>query len=104
MDKRNAIEANEIDTAEVPEFVYESLARSLLPVIQKYYESDEGKRAFAEWKEKKDAEKSGTAGGLPCAAVLPFLCLPIFNFFDINNKSEPISYRIKVRIILHWWR
>ena len=59
-DKRNAIETNEIDTAEIPEFVYESLARSLLPVIQKYYESDEGKRAFTEWKEKKDAEKSGT--------------------------------------------
>ena len=34
---------------------YESLARSLLPVIQKYYESDEGKQAFAEWKEKKEA-------------------------------------------------
>lgn len=61
MDKRNAIEANEIDTAEIPEFVYKSLARSLLPVIQKYYESDAGQRAFTEWKEKKDAEKSGTA-------------------------------------------
>ena len=60
MDKRNTIETNEIDTAEIPEFVYESLARSLLPVIQKYCESDEGKRAFTEWKEKKDAEKSGT--------------------------------------------
>ena len=60
MDKRKTNEINEIDTAEVPEFVYESLARSLLPVIQKYYESDEGKRAFTEWKEKKDAEKSST--------------------------------------------
>lgn len=60
MEKRKTNEINEIDTAEVPEFVYESLARSLLPVIQKYYESDEGKKAFAEWKEKKDAEKSRT--------------------------------------------
>jgi len=60
MDKRNTIETNEIDTAEVPEFVYESLARSLLPIIQKYYESDESKRAFSEWKEKKDAEGSNT--------------------------------------------
>ena len=41
-------------------FVYESLARSLLPVIQKYYESDEGKRAFAEWKEKKEAAAKGS--------------------------------------------
>ncbi len=60
MDKKKTTKINEINTAEVPEFVYESLARSLLPVIQKYYESDEGKRAFAEWKEKKDTEKSGT--------------------------------------------
>lgn len=59
MDKRNTIETNEIDTAEIPEFVYESLARSLLPIIQKYYESDEGRTAFAEWKEKKNAEKNG---------------------------------------------
>ena len=60
MDKRNTIETNEIDTAEVPEFVYESLARSLLPIIRKYYESDEGKRAFSEWKQKKDIEGSNT--------------------------------------------
>lgn len=31
---------------------------------------------------------------------LPFLRLPIFNFFEINNKSEPVSDWIKVRIIL----
>lgn len=60
MDKKKINKINEIDTAEVPEFVYESLARSLLPVIQKYYESDEGKRAFAEWKQKKDTERSST--------------------------------------------
>ncbi len=60
MNTKKTNEANETDTAEVPEFVYESLARSLLPVIQKYYESDEGKRAFAEWKQKKDAERNST--------------------------------------------
>ena len=43
-------------------------------------------------------------GGLPCSAVLPVLRLPIFNFLDINNKSEPISDWIKVRIILFWKR
>ena len=42
-------------------------------------------------------------GGSPCSAVLPVLRLPIFNFLDINNKSEPISDWIKVRIILIWW-
>lgn len=53
MKKKNCYDVNDDNSAEIPEFVYESLARSLLPVIQKYYESDEGKRAFAEWKEKK---------------------------------------------------
>ena len=48
---------SEVDTAEIPEYVFESLARSLLPVIRKYYESDEGKQAFAEWKEKKGEEE-----------------------------------------------
>ena len=44
---------NSMDAAEIPEYVFESLARSLLPVIQKYYESEGGKKAFAEWKSKE---------------------------------------------------
>ena len=54
----NAEKANiqtRVDAAEIPEYVFESLARSLLPVIQKYYESEEGKEAFAEWKATKQA-------------------------------------------------
>ena len=43
-----------VDVAEIPEYVFESLARSLLPVIQKYYESEDGKKVFAEWKAKKE--------------------------------------------------
>ena len=50
MKEKNDHDINDVGFGEIPEFVYESLARSLLPVIQKYYESDEGKRAFAEWK------------------------------------------------------
>ena len=52
----NADEVNNqtsVDAAEIPEYVFESLARSLLPVIQKYYESEDGKKAFAEWKATK---------------------------------------------------
>ena len=45
---------NSVDAAEIPEYVFESLARSLLPVIQKYYESADGKKVFAEWKAKKE--------------------------------------------------
>ena len=53
----NAEKANiqsSMDAVEIPEYVFESLARSLLPVIQKYYESADGKKVFAEWKAKKE--------------------------------------------------
>ncbi len=36
-------------------------------------------------------------------AVLPVSVLPVFNFFYKNNKSEPMTNRYKVRIILFWW-
>ena len=45
---------NNMDAAEIPEYDFETLARSLLPVIQKYYESEDGKKVFAEWKAKKE--------------------------------------------------
>ena len=44
----------------IPDYQFEALARCLLPKIQKYYESVEGKAALAEYraeKEKKTAEK-----------------------------------------------
>ena len=44
---------NSMDATEIPEYVFESLARSLLPVIQKYYESEDSKKAFAEWNGKQ---------------------------------------------------
>ena len=43
-----------MDATEIPEYVFESLARSLLPVTKKYYESEDGKKVFAEWKAKKE--------------------------------------------------
>ena len=49
-----------VDAAEIPEYVFESLARSLLPVIQKYYESEGAKKAFAEWKAKKEISDSAS--------------------------------------------
>ena len=51
---------NSMDAAEIPEYVFESLARSLLPVIQKYYESEGGKKAFAEWKAQKEISNSAS--------------------------------------------
>ena len=49
-----------VDAAEIPGYVFESLARSLLPVIQKYYENEGGKKAFAEWKAKKEIADSAS--------------------------------------------
>ncbi|MDR2558678.1 MAG: hypothetical protein LBC86_03925 [Oscillospiraceae bacterium] len=37
---------------EIPAEAIEKLARCLLPEIQKYFESEEGKREFEEWKLK----------------------------------------------------
>ena len=54
MNAEKANNQNSMDAAEIPEYVFESLARSLLPVIQKYYESEDGKKVFAEWKAKKE--------------------------------------------------
>ena len=44
---------------DIPDYQFEAIARCLLPKIQKYYESEEGKRALAEWREKKEPEKGG---------------------------------------------
>ena len=58
---------NSMDAAEIPEYVFESLARSLLPVIQKYYESEDSKKAFAEWKTSLDkgTQRKTTENELP---------------------------------------
>ena len=49
-----------VDAAKIPEYVFESLARSLLPVIQEYYESENGKKAFADWKAKREIPDSAS--------------------------------------------
>ena len=37
---------------DVPDEVIESLARTLLPAIRKYFDSEKGQREFAEWKKE----------------------------------------------------
>jgi hypothetical protein len=59
----NAEKANiqtSVDAAEITEYVFESLARSLLPVIQEYYESEDGKKAFADWKAEREIPDSAS--------------------------------------------
>ena len=41
---------------EIPDYAIERIARCLLPMIQAYYESDEGQAELAAWNEKKDDE------------------------------------------------
>jgi len=42
---------------DIPDEVIESFARCILPSIRAYFDSEEGKREFAEWQaEKKKAE------------------------------------------------
>jgi len=40
----------------IPDYQIETLARCLLPKIQKYYESEEGKKALAEYRAEKAAQ------------------------------------------------
>ena len=40
----------------IPDYAIESIARCLLPKIQQFYESDEGKRIFEEWKIRREQE------------------------------------------------
>ena len=48
---------------DIPDYQFESLARCLLPKIQKYYESKEGKRDLAMYRaeqSKRTCSESGT--------------------------------------------
>lgn len=38
---------------EIPDYAIEAIARSLLPLIQTYYESDAGKQDLAKWQAKQ---------------------------------------------------
>lgn len=51
MPRRKKIPRNKLG---IPEYQMESLARALLPIVQEYLASDQGKRDYAEWKASKD--------------------------------------------------
>lgn len=40
----------------IPEISMEALARVLLPEIEKFYSTEEGRAAFEKWKSEKDNE------------------------------------------------
>lgn len=51
MPRRKRIPRNKLG---IPEYQMESLARALLPIVQEYLASEQGKRDYAEWKANKD--------------------------------------------------
>ena len=47
----------------IPRHEIEALARCLLPEIQKFFESEEGKKEFDEWKQQQAEKKRDTHKG-----------------------------------------
>ena len=43
-----------INHTDIPQHEIEKIARCILPDIYAYYESEEGQRAFAEWKAQRE--------------------------------------------------
>ena len=46
------------NTTGIPDFEIDSLARALLPAIQKLFETDEGKRDFEAWKAERRLQRN----------------------------------------------
>jgi len=42
---------------DIPDYAFERMARCMLPMIQKYYESEEGQEELEKWKEKQKEVK-----------------------------------------------
>ena len=53
-------EARTTDQTNIPRHEVEALAQCLLPDIRMYFESEQGKREFAEWKKKQAEQKGGS--------------------------------------------
>ena len=94
-----------------PDEAIDRLARAFYPAILACWNSEEGQRGFAAWqaeqahlagKEKQEVP----VGELPALFIVcGFLQGASFGahpIFLMNKKSEPFSYRKKVRILLMW--
>ena len=62
MGKKTKSSAQSNSGMDIPDYVFDSIARSLLPVIQAYYETEEGQKSFEEWQERqrKTAEEKAS--------------------------------------------
>ena len=52
-----------INRTDIPQYQIEAVARCIMPDILAFYESEEGQREFAEWKERREAEKQEDTRG-----------------------------------------
>ncbi|MCL2141155.1 MAG: hypothetical protein FWH42_05800 [Dehalococcoidia bacterium] len=39
---------------DIPDYAYKAMADVLLPIIQQYYQTEEGRQAFKEWEAKQN--------------------------------------------------
>ena len=46
-----------INRTDIPQYQIEAIARCIMPDILAFYESEEGQREFAEWKERRKGSK-----------------------------------------------
>lgn len=46
-----------INRTDIPQYQIEAIARCIMPDILAFYESEEGQREFAEWKERREESK-----------------------------------------------
>jgi len=54
MEKKNQENGNGMI---IPDYAIERIARCMLPLIQKHYESEEGQQELNEWKEQSSSEQ-----------------------------------------------
>ncbi len=52
-----------VNNTPYPDYVIETVARCLWPDIQAFFESEEGKREFAIWKEEQETKKANAELG-----------------------------------------
>ena len=46
-----------INRTDIPQYQIETIARCIMPDILAFYESEEGQREFAAWKEQREVEE-----------------------------------------------
>lgn len=58
--KRRSITRKRKNTTGIPDFEIDSIARAMIPAIQKLFESEEIQKEFEEWKAARQKEKNKT--------------------------------------------